>query len=454
MPSFFLSPLTRRRTRPPLPERIHAIVRKQQVSSERLIGQVQLGVVLVFGTLYAIAPKPTGGDALMPVPWALAAYVLFTLLRLWLVHRGRLPGVVVYLSCAVDMALLFGLIWSFHIQYHQPPTFYLKAPTLWYVFLFIALRALRFEARYLVATGVLAALGWLFLLVYAIGGDFHNPAITGDYVRYLTSNSVLLGGEFDKIITLLAVTAILALAMHRAHRLLVSSVTESSTAMILARFLPMGVAQRLAQAAEAPVAGQGELKPATILFIDLEGFTGLSEAVAPDTLINTLNDYFAAVVEPIERHGGVVEQFIGDAVMATFNLPEPCPEHAAAALCAAMEIQALLQTRRFGADELTLRARIGINSGVVVGGLVGAGSRLAYSVYGDAVNLAARLEPLNKEVRTSWSPRRPAIWPAPMPSRSAPWAWSRCADGAAPPRSTPWRPGPIGSLPEEEGVPP
>ena len=81
------------------------------------------------------------------MPYALAAYFGFTVLRLGLAYRGRLPGWLLSLSVVIDMALLMGLIWSFHLQYHQPPSFYLKAPTLLYVFIFIALRALRFEAR-------------------------------------------------------------------------------------------------------------------------------------------------------------------------------------------------------------------------------------------------------------------------------------------------------------------
>ncbi len=386
-----------RRLRPPaLPPHLVPMLHEHQRASEELIGWVQLGVVLTFATLYAIAPKTAPVGGIQPVPWVLAAWLAFTLARLAAARRGWLAAA--WLSIVVDIGLLYGLIWSFHVQYGQPPAFYLKVPTLLYVFIFIALRALRFEARYVLACGVAAALGWLMMLGYAIGRD--PQAITRDYVHYLTSNTVLLGGEFDKVITLLTVTAILALAIARARRLLLASVRESGTARELARFLPMAVASRVAASATRLELGQGELRAATMLFIDLEGFTALSERLAPERLIATLNDYFAAVTEPIERHGGTVDQFIGDAVMATFNLPEALPEHAACALRAALEIQALFERRTFG-EGLRLRARIGINSGVVIGGLVGAGERLAYTVYGDAVNLAARLEPLNKDFGTS-----------------------------------------------------
>jgi len=100
------------------------------------------------------------------------------------------------------MMLLFGLIWCFHIQYGQPPAFYLKAPTLLYVFIFIALRALRFEARYVLISGFAAAAGWLALVVYAAAFDPRGMAVTRNYVEYMTSARILWGAEIDKVIAI------------------------------------------------------------------------------------------------------------------------------------------------------------------------------------------------------------------------------------------------------------
>jgi len=384
-----------------LPTRIREKVQRQQDSSEILIGWVQLGVVSLFGTLYAIAPKPyTDEPTFTPVPWVLCAYLLFTLVRLWLAHRRRLPGWLLYLSVVADMALLLGLIWSFHLQYEQPPSFYLKSPTLLYVFIFIALRALRFEARFVALAGGVAAAGWLVLVLYVITIDANDPMITRNYVEYMTSNSVLIGAEFDKIISILIVTAILALALARAQRLLVQSVVESSVAEDLSRFVPRQVAAHVTRSEQALQAGQGQVREATVLFVDLEGFTSVSERLSPQDLIDTLNQYFAAVAQPIEAEGGVINQFQGDAILATFNLPDTVPDHAACAVRSALRIQRVLRSRMFG-DGIRLRARIGINTGTVVGGLVGTHERLGYTVHGDEVNLAARLEQLNKEYATS-----------------------------------------------------
>jgi class 3 adenylate cyclase len=140
----------------------------------------------------------------------------------------------------------------------------------------------------------------------------------------------------------------------------------------------------------------GETREATLLFTDIEGFTTLSERLAPDLLIAVLNEYLEAVVEPIQRHGGVVNSFIGDGLFASFNLPLAKAGHAASAVAAALDIQRATAERRFAGD-VRLITRVGINTGTVIGGTIGAGDRLGYTLLGDAVNTAARLQVLNKE---------------------------------------------------------
>jgi len=383
-----------------LPERVLLRIREQQETGEILICCIQLGVVSVFATLYAIAPKTFEDyDSFAPVPWVLGAYFVFSLLRLHLAIQRRLPEWLVYCSVVIDMLLLMGLIWSFHKQYQQPASFYLKAPTLLYVFIFIALRTLRFEVRYVLLGGVVAALGWLGMVCYVVFSDPSDNMITRDYVHYMTSNSILLGAEFDKVISILTVTVILAIAIARARALMVQAVVEEVAAHDLSRFVPEQVARHVTSAAEEVKAGQGETREATVLFTDIEGFTTIGEPLSPAQLIATLNEYFQVVVEPIRRHGGVINQFQGDAILASFNLPDALPNHADEAMVAALEIHQALEAHTFNGD-LKLRSRIGINTGVVVGGIIGTGDQLSYTVHGDDVNLAARLEQLNKEYGT------------------------------------------------------
>jgi len=389
------------RSRPAhLPARVRATIRTQQESSEILIGWLQLAVVLTFTVLYAISPKPyQSADVVAREPWFLSGYILFTVVRLGLAHRRRLPDWLVYVSIVIDMTMLLALIFSIHIKYQQPASFVLKVPTLLYIFIFIALRALRYEVRYVLLSGAIASAGWLALVWYVVRVDPADPMITRDYVEYMTSNSVLLGAEFDKVISIVIVTAILAVAIARARHLLVRSVVESSAAADLSRFVPSEVARQGKFAEQRMQLGYAEVREATILFTDIEGFTSISERLSPTELIATLNAYFEVVSRPIEHHGGVIDQYQGDAILATFNVPDALDDHAAHAVAAALEIQAVLREHTFGPD-LRLHSRVGINSGVVVGGLVGTGERLGYTVHGDEVNLAARLEQINKDYHT------------------------------------------------------
>lgn len=385
-----------------LPERIQNYIRERQDASEIVIGWVQLAVVIVFGLLFAVAPKPESASDWQPAPWVLGLYFGFTLLRLSLAYRRKLPNWMLVLSIVFDIGLLMVLIWSFHLDYNQPPSFYLKAPTLLYVFVFIALRALRFDATYVLIAGAVAAFGWLSLFGYALreaAMTGANPMVTRDYVDYMTSNNILVGAEIDKAISIIVVTLILAFAVARARGALVQATAQQSAADELSRFVPSEVVQAVLASEDSVRAGQGEQNDATIMFIDIEGFTRIGESLSPERLVQTLNEYFAAVCEPIRELDGVVTQFQGDAILASFNVPKANSDHAANAVRAGIRIIELLATRRFGED-VTLCSRIGITSGSVIGGLVGTADRVDYTVHGDIVNLAARLEQKNKELGT------------------------------------------------------
>ena len=143
-------------------------------------------------------------------------------------------------------------------------------------------------------------------------------------------------------------------------------------------------------------ARSGETGEATILFSDIAGFTTIAEYLTPAELVGALNDYLETVLAPIREHGGVVHTFIGDGLFASFNMPLACESHAVAAVRAALDIQRAVGSRTFGDQGVALATRIGISTGPVIGGEIGAGKRMNFTLLGDTVNLAARLEELNK----------------------------------------------------------
>jgi adenylate cyclase len=303
-----------------LPERVRQAISDQQDRSEILIGWFQLAVVITFGTLYLFSPKTFSAESpFAPVPWALSFYLGLTVVRLVWAHKSRLPTWSLTFSVIFDMALLMVLIWSFHLQYDQPASFYLKAPTLLYVFIFIALRALRFEARFVVLAGVVAALGWGLMILYVVTNDPGDMMITRDYVQYMTSNSILLGAEFDKIISILVVTAIIAVALQRAKGLLVRSVAEQTAAQELSRFFAPAIARKIKASDQQITAGTGEVRDAAIVNLDMRGFTLLAARETPDEVIRVLGEYQARMVPVLQKHGGSIDKFLGDGILATFG---------------------------------------------------------------------------------------------------------------------------------------
>jgi class 3 adenylate cyclase len=137
---------------------------------------------------------------------------------------------------------------------------------------------------------------------------------------------------------------------------------------------------------------------ATVLFCDLEGFTPLTESLGPVGVVAFLNAYFEVMVGIVERHGGLMTQYQGDAILAVFNVPVELPGHAAAALRAGMEMVRATEAQQFAG--ISVRNRVGISTGPLVAGSIGARGRLAYTVHGNVVNLASRLEVLNKDYGT------------------------------------------------------
>jgi PAS domain S-box-containing protein len=165
---------------------------------------------------------------------------------------------------------------------------------------------------------------------------------------------------------------------------------------IFGRFVPKEIADRaLADSGSL----QPDLREATILFTDIEGFSTLAETMSPRAVIELLNDYFGVLTKTIEAHNGVIHQFQGDGVLAAFNLPLKNPEHASNAVAAAIEIREILASHKFAGD-IFLKTRFGINTGTVVAGTVGGAERIGYTVHGDAVNLTARIEQENKNFGT------------------------------------------------------
>jgi len=183
-----------------------------------------------------------------------------------------------------------------------------------------------------------------------------------------------------------------AAAVDELKRLHAAVVQKETAATSLRPYVPQQVADRLATGAM----DQQELE-VSVLFSDIRGFSTIAERLSAREIAQIVGRHLRAMAEVVTEHGGTIDKYQGDAVMAVFGAPDPLPDHADRALRCAIAMQARqaeLNSQGWGVDDLhgDLQVGIGVNTGLVIAGAVGGGGRLEYTVVGDAVNVDSRLQ--------------------------------------------------------------
>jgi class 3 adenylate cyclase len=166
------------------------------------------------------------------------------------------------------------------------------------------------------------------------------------------------------------------------------------------RFVTPEVSDRILKG-QVPV--EGELRNVTIMLCDLRGYTTFVERREPREVVSFLNEYFAVMEQAVKQYGGIVLQFIGDEIEAVFGAPIELPDHPEKAVLAAVEMRARLKdlnNQRVSLNKAPVAHGIGIHTGNVLAGSIGSEDRMVYSMVGDTVNTASRLESLNKTFGT------------------------------------------------------
>jgi len=170
---------------------------------------------------------------------------------------------------------------------------------------------------------------------------------------------------------------------------------------VFIRYVPKNLVRRLIQLESKGRGVEAEEREVTILFTDIAGYTSISDGMDPKELADLLNNYFEVLVQPVTAQGGTVDKFIGDALMAFWNAPDEQDDHADRALTTALDIQKVTDAfnhERAAKGKKPLVTRIGVHTGRVLVGNIGASERMNYTIVGDAVNTTARLEALGKDI--------------------------------------------------------
>ena len=166
---------------------------------------------------------------------------------------------------------------------------------------------------------------------------------------------------------------------------------EAALRSTLTRFFPPATIQRLTEAGGASL-GVIETE-VTALFADISGFTSMSESMTPRAIVDMLNEYFPLMADAVFRHGGTLEKYIGDALMAVWGAPFATADDVDRAVAAAVDMQRqveVLNVRRSRGGHPPIRVHIGMNTGAVAAGNIGSDRYLQYATIGDATNIASR----------------------------------------------------------------
>ena len=200
-----------------------------------------------------------------------------------------------------------------------------------------------------------------------------------------------------------ALASLAALAMMIGYRFVLADRDERFLRKSFAFYLAPEVIDTMIASGKMPALG-GEMRNVTMFFSDLSGFSSIAETMTPGELVTLMNEYLSAMTDIIESHGGYVDKYIGDSIVAMFGAPADDPAHARHAVHAALKCHAKLAELNAGSAAFVghgLSHRIGLNSGEAVVGNIGSRRRFNYTVMSDTVNVASRLEGANKYYGTS-----------------------------------------------------
>lgn len=338
-------------------------------------------------------------------------FIALGLVHFWIIGSSLDRPWVKYLFITIDILLLSAAVafMPAEPQSQVPQIMIFRFQVLPFFFLVLAIAAFSFSPGLVFWSGLVGSAGWLSAFFYIRSGmertlewgDIAQPRTTEQFLSvFLDVDFVATGTRMQEAAVFLTMAILIAIVMQRARnvvrRQLEAERGVAAISRLFGRFVPETVANSM-------IAQEGVLAPlereATILIADVADFTALTETKGAQAIVDTFNAYFEAASEVISDHNGVVTQFIGDAVLATFNVPVEDQNHRQNGVDAAIALLNRVGSQKFAGESLNIR--IGVSTGPVIAGNVGGGGRAAYTVYGEAVNLASRLEALNKEHATS-----------------------------------------------------
>ena len=376
------------------------LLTEAEMQAERIVAFVRLGIPVIGGGIFyvAIIRSPLASESRLSaeLPFIVAyfaGYFAIGLVSLVLADPRRFRAWMPWAFTTCDLGFWFALLATSVDNLGLPASQIVLAPPILLAPTVLALAALRYNTWLQVyATAlVVAALVAASLLAPTSPADAVSGANGLDLLFQTRTNIIRL--------SMLALAAgALIVTVSRARALLHRAAAETVRRVNLTRYLPAQLADRMAATGE-DATRVGRLQDAAVLFVDIRDFTARAEGMEPEALSRFLAGFRHVVTRAAEGCGGVVDKFVGDSAMVVFGVPEPGPRDAANALNGARAILAAVDSwndARKAAGDDAARIGIGVHCGRVFCGAIGDESRLEFTVLGDTVNVAARLQELTK----------------------------------------------------------
>jgi adenylate cyclase len=355
-----------------------------------------LAVLLVFFAVVLTIPAGPVGSVLyghIPPSLPLLLFPPFIVYELgvaalitFLAHRGRrLPTIGRYANALIETSFPTLAVYLLS-RYIDPPVAFNAGPAMLY-FLFIILSTLRLDFVLSAFTGAVAAVELFTLAHFELHLAWRVDDLNYSILYHLVRSAVLLAAG------VIAGSVGLTIRRHFTRALGAATARDRVTNLFGQHVSPQVVDQLLAIGASE----LSEMRRVCVMFVDIRGFTAAARDRSPSEVVARLEAAFAILVEIVDRHRGIVNKFLGDGFLAMFGAPIDDPAAAANAVAAAREMLRAMEESNDG-HAWPIRIGIGIHIGEAVTGTVGSPRRKEYTVIGDTVNLASRLESLNKEL--------------------------------------------------------
>lgn len=356
---------------------------------ERLVAIIRLVVFLaLLATVFSIRSH---GAHHHPILALTSAYGILAIIGLVLAWRNIFHPMLPLVFLTLEVALVGGQTILMGALMGQPPMSLSALPIASIIFVILAHAAMRYRPWLVVYAAT------LFIAIMALAGRFaETPVAMQGMLR--TSQHDLVHHQVFPVIMIILSAGILFVTARGTQGLLHASVSERIARHRLSRFFARDIANQLIDQSNDNASG-GAVQPIAVLFTDIRGFSPIAEQLTPVELTDLLGEFRGIMAEVIQEHGGVVDKFIGDAVMAVFGFPQPNSSSASRCLACAHTMLARLDNwsdKRVAMGKLPVRIGIGMHYGEAFVGVVGRGDLLEFTVIGDTVNIAERVERLSR----------------------------------------------------------